>query len=68
MPMTPASNAAVEQIFETCVGFHAVNMMGMWTLSASVHIDGGDDYVETVENPDYNEGLVALKAKLDEHA
>jgi hypothetical protein len=68
MPMTPASNAAQEQIWETCIGFHAVQMAGTWTMQVSVNVSDGDDYTETVEHSDYNEALLALKAKLDEHA
>lgn len=69
MPMTPASNAAMEAIFESANGFHATNMMGdgNWTLSASIVVPDGDDYVVSVENPDYNDGLVALKEQMDSH-
>lgn len=68
MPMTSQSNAAQEQVYDTAVGFHAVKIDNTWTMSASVHVEGGDDYIETVEgHSDYNEALVELKSLLDSH-
>jgi hypothetical protein len=69
MSLSQASNDTLDQIFDNASGFHATNLMGdgNWTLSVSVHVPEGDDYVESVQDPDLNAGLAALKERLDSH-
>lgn len=51
---------------EGTVGFHMVNV-GSWTMSVSVHVPDGDDYVVTTEGADFTETLNALKEELIAH-